>query len=405
MPVAHQTATSAQRDVERAVASGRQRVWKMRILAAHNDDLAQHCADAQADPSRPRHHTWGVAELQAAGHAVDIVHYGRWRGLGALVRRAVVFGDPEQEADVLRRRDRCDLVYTGSQNPMLGLAAARRLGLFSKPMIAVLHRSYGRGALARLFVRRVIAGYDRILCLSEPIRRDIVAVAPELRDRLRVAPWGIDLERFDRLDVDWSMAPQPVFVTAGKTYRNLGPLLEAFRGSRHALEIYYDERQPETAKLAASERLETVAYLRSDFSWPSVARFNARARAVLVPLDARRAGRYPNGFGLTSMIDAMAAARPLIVTRTPGPVVDVEAEGVGIFVDGDDPEAWRDAVERLGADAGLASDMGRRARRLCERRYNFARFAAHLCREVAALGDEARASGDGREDGGAQRAG
>jgi glycosyltransferase involved in cell wall biosynthesis len=370
----------------------------VQVLAAHNDHLAQHCAEAEADPSRPRHHTWGIFELRASGHAVDIVRYGGWGGPAALVRRAVVLGDPEQELDVLRRRHRCDLVYTGSQNPMLGLAAARRLGLFATPIIAVLHRSYGRGALARLFVARVIAGYDRILCLSEPIRRDVLAVAPQLAARTRVAPWGIDLERFDRLDVDWSMADGPVFVTAGKTYRKLAPVLEAFRTSRHRLEVYYDDQQREAAHSAARDRVDGVAYRRSDFSWPSVARFNARARAVLVPLDAERAGRYPNAFGLTSMIDAMAAARPLIVTRTPGPVVDVEAEGIGIFVDGDDPDAWRSAVERLADDAALADEMGRRARRLCERRYDFGRFAASLCREVAALADAARIPDDGSGD-------
>ncbi len=359
----------------------------MKVLAAHNYHLAQQCADAETDPSRPRHHTWGVFELRASGRAVEIVRYGGWRGPAALVRRAVVLGDPEQQLDVLRRRHRCDLVYTGSQNPMLGLAAARRLGLFATPIIAVLHRSYGRGALARLFVDRVIAGYDRILCLSEPIRRDVLAVAPQLAGRTRVAHWGIDLERFDRLDVDWSMADGPVFVTAGKTYRKLAPVLDAFRTSRHRLEVYYDDQQREAAQRAAGDRIDGVAYRRSDFSWRSVARFNARARAVLVPLDAERAGRYPNGFGLTSMIDAMAAARPLIVTRTRGPVIDVEGEGIGFFVDGDDPAAWRRAIDRLGDDPALAREMGRRARQLCEARYAFSRFAATLCREVAALQD------------------
>ena len=68
--------------------------------------------------------------------------------------------------------------------------------------------------------------------------------------------------------------------------------------------------------------------------------------------------------------------------------IDVEKEGVGLYVNPSDAASLRQAVTRLAENPGEAREMGLRGRRLCERHFNTQRFAAEsarLLREVVRM--------------------
>ena len=84
--------------------------------------------------------------------------------------------------------------------------------------------------------------------------------------------------------------------------------------------------------------------------------------------------------GFTNLLEAMAMARPVIVTRT-GAVpteIDVERAGCGLHVPPNDPAALATAIKTLADDPVRAKAMGEAGRRLVETRYNIQRYADDL---------------------------
>ena len=84
--------------------------------------------------------------------------------------------------------------------------------------------------------------------------------------------------------------------------------------------------------------------------------------------------------GFTEIIEVMAMARPIIMTRTGAlpTEIDVEKTGCGLFVPPEDPEALARAIETLGNDPRKAEAMGQKARELAESYYNIERYARDL---------------------------
>jgi glycosyltransferase involved in cell wall biosynthesis len=84
--------------------------------------------------------------------------------------------------------------------------------------------------------------------------------------------------------------------------------------------------------------------------------------------------------GFTELIEIMAMARPIIITRTNAfqGDVDVEREKWGIFVDYEDADGIAKAVEFLGNNPREAEEMGRNGRRLAEQHFNIERYARDL---------------------------
>jgi glycosyltransferase involved in cell wall biosynthesis len=84
--------------------------------------------------------------------------------------------------------------------------------------------------------------------------------------------------------------------------------------------------------------------------------------------------------GFTEIIEVLAMARPVIMTRTGAlpTEIDVEKAGCGILVPPEDPGALAEAIEALGNDPKRAEAMGQRGRELAESYYNIERYAADL---------------------------
>ena len=87
--------------------------------------------------------------------------------------------------------------------------------------------------------------------------------------------------------------------------------------------------------------------------------------------------------GLTELADAIACARPVIVTRAPYFDLDVEAIGCGWWVDEGDVEGWTATIEQALADRARLREMGQAGRRWAERNWNARIFADGVERVLA----------------------
>ena len=91
--------------------------------------------------------------------------------------------------------------------------------------------------------------------------------------------------------------------------------------------------------------------------------------------------------GFTQLIEVLAMARPILMTRTGAlpSQIDVEKEGCGLLVPPEDPEALARAMKRLAENPQEAEAMGRRGRQLAEGYYNIDRYARDLDRLFCSL--------------------
>jgi glycosyltransferase involved in cell wall biosynthesis len=107
------------------------------------------------------------------------------------------------------------------------------------------------------------------------------------------------------------------------------------------------------------------------------------ARVLAIPLFESKGSLA----GLTSLVDAMALGKPVIMTRNPYIDLDIEACGIGKWVDPGDVDGWADAIDWFDRHPDESHEMGRRARALVdEQGYNSASFALRIHRLIETAG-------------------
>jgi glycosyltransferase involved in cell wall biosynthesis len=77
------------------------------------------------------------------------------------------------------------------------------------------------------------------------------------------------------------------------------------------------------------------------------------------------------------VLEAMAAAMPVIVTREVGLAADVEQAEAGIVIDGT-PKSLAEAIQRVLRDPELRAQMGRRGRELVSERFTWDRVSREM---------------------------
>lgn len=311
----------------------------------------------------PGNHLWGCIELLDWGYEVIMVEPPRRHNL----RDRVGYDWPAANLAV-ERLGPDDIVYC-SHNVLLWtpiLKAAKRV------RAKLVGQIYAREPLP------LSSHYS-----------GVVAHTPVALDHLhRLCPpsclcqhisWGVDLPFFTVQPYN----PQ-YFLVTGKSFRDFEVLRRAFSNLPARLVIVGNGAGKSTA-VSTNTSLVSDREMGASVYRQLVDTYYAQSGAVLVTLLPDE--RQRRAVGVTNVLEAMALARPVIVTRTGGLMseIDVENEGVGIYVEPRDPFGLRDAVLRLYRAPELAEDMGRRGRQLCEQHFNMNRFGKELHAFLEAL--------------------
>ncbi len=300
-------------------------------------------------------------------------HRFDWGGVARLQRLALIEG-----ADIVHGHD-----Y--KTNLLIQLAAppdARR--------VATLHGRVGTDRKLRLYEAlesRVVRGFDRVICVSEPMR------AAEAAHGLEpvVIPNGIDLTRFRAgagaegaalglreslgLPADAEvvgsigrLSPEKGFDVLVRAVSHLVPQ----RPRLHLLLIGDGQEGDHLRRLALSLGLGDRLHLpgrRGD-------------APLLYPLfDVFCLPSHREGTPLV-LLEAMAAERPVVATPVGGiPEVLGEPGAAGLLVPPGDARGWARTISRLLEDQERSARMGALARRRVAENYSLTRMAlavAHL---------------------------
>jgi hypothetical protein len=318
------------------------------------------------DGTHPGQHLWGCLELLRMGYEVAMPDERNQSGPFFNYRRQ----DLKYVEFARGWLGRDGIVYSGHTilfwTPLLS-----RLRIIRCPVVSML---YARGENLRF-----AGGYKGVLALTPAAADRARALAPNAQ--IAHVRWGVDMPFFPVLPYNprW-------FLSCGKTRRDF-PTLKA--AAAHPAPIHViNTRLPSGIDWPSNVRQFTGG---SKGDWLTVSfrdlihEHYAGCAASLILLQADPAQRYAAGF--TQLLEAMALARPVIVTGTGALAdeLDVEREGCGIAVPPEDPAAIIAAMKAISDDPARAEAMGINGRRLCETRYNINRYGADLHRFFESL--------------------
>mgnify|MGYP005835790873 CR=1 FL=1 len=235
-----------------------------------------------------------------------------------------------------------------------------------------------QGLARRAVLRWAAARLDALACVSEGVRRFAVRVLNIGSEKLEVIPNGVDVGAFagaepvlrGELGVP---AGVPLVVSVGRLdeQKGMDDLVRAAasvraRGVRFRMAIVGDGPQAARLKRRSAQLglADCVQFLgkRSDIE-------SVLASADLFVLASRWEG-MPN-----ALLEAMAAARPVVATRVAGSEELVEDGRTGVLVPPRCVEALADAIAEVLGDRMRAGDMGRAGLRRVREHFTIERMA------------------------------
>jgi glycosyltransferase involved in cell wall biosynthesis len=275
----------------------------------------------------------------------------------------------------LIRRVRPHIVHTHTAKAgTLGRLAARLLGV---PVVVHTYHGHVFHGYFAPATTRVLLGIERwlgrrterLLAVSETVRRELLALGIGTPERLTVMPLGLDLDPFvaaeaargalraelgvDRRALLCGIVARLVPIKAHELFLEAAATVVRRLPESAFLVIGEGERRAELEGLAT--RLGLARHVRF-LGWrPDLDRIYADLD--LAVLTSRNEGSP------VSLIEAMAAARPVVATRVGG-VPDLVEDGItGRLVPPGDAPALAAAIEALLRDPGARQAMGAAGRK------------------------------------------
>ncbi len=254
----------------------------------------------------------------------------------------------------LARAEKVDVIHThNSAAHLYGAIGGKLAG------VKVLHTEHGKnlGEEARAFRLNRWAGRftDLTVAVSEKIGREARDHEGVPADRLALVANGICVDRFNS-------PRQP----AGRRVGTVGRLVPE---KNYPLLLRAVAAIPDTDLIFAGDgrlraELEREAGPRVQFLGQQ-----ANIAELLAGFDVFALSSSTEGMSI-ALLEAMAAACPIVVTAVGGNTELIQHEVTGLVVPPDDATALHAAVERLLTDRALAERLGTAAREVARQRYS-----------------------------------
>lgn len=338
----------------------------LRVAFSHNYSMELARARYAAG-KYPGQHLYGVTRLHQLGFDVRYVRPGDSRAAAYASRRlGLRFGELSSERHILAMTKHVDVCFAGEPHHVAGLARLRRYGAFRKPIVAVVHQ------LPRPADSAWLRGLDGVVCLASLVG-DHVSTRVRAGCIVRVLPWGPDLEF-----AGYRAGTPELVICAGKTNRDTTTLLSALRDVPAAARVYMFAAPvapvPDNVEIVSTTmHMDAGGAGAPQFAYEDVLADMRRASVVAIPL-----ANPMMLSGLSELNEALALAKPVVMTRSPFIDLDIEGEGCGVWVDHGDVAGWRAAITRFVTNPELSARAGARGRDLAERRWNSRAFGDGL---------------------------
>jgi glycosyltransferase involved in cell wall biosynthesis len=221
-------------------------------------------------------------------------------------------------------------------------------------------------AAAERLERAIYRAADRITVPTSGLADDLDALT-EARGKVTPMPPAVDLERFDVANHFANGTLRLLYAGTIGMAHGLTTLVDAAElAGPDAVQVTVAGDGAEAGSVAA--RAASVPNVRMLGPVPSerIPTLYSEADAAAVLL--RDAPLFESALP-TKILEALAAARPVVLAARGEAAALVESAGAGLVVPPEDPHAMAAAIERLANDRSLAKRFGEAGRRLAEERF------------------------------------
>lgn len=281
------------------------------------------------------------------------------------------------------RRGEFDVVFTDAENIGLPLALLFKVCRVRRRHIMIGHLPSTRWKHYFFRYLKVQSHIDTIICHSSLQRWMLIQRQGVPAERVVLLPYAVD-ERFWR---PAATLPSGPICSVGLEFRDYPTLIAAMRGLNVDVTIaaasHWSRRENEANQVSLPANVHLTA-----LNYEDLRRLYAQSRFVVVPLKD-----VDFQAGITTILEAMAMGKALIVTQTRGqrdvvrgeeglpppvaggpppgfPELEVEcgagAAQTGIYVPPGDAVLLRQAIEHLIAHPDRATELGANGRRLID---------------------------------------
>ncbi len=344
-----------------------------RIFVLNNYSFEEVWGEVQRQ-EKPDHHLYGINHFYQRGFQVELIPFKNCHLLQKLTdiykrtRFPIPLGDFDQQWSVLRRLNDADLMYAPCQTQTHLFSYLRALGLVKKPIVCLAHHPLNYGKLAGFrepLFKLLVKGTDAFPSLSQGVANAINELANESRKSQPLC-WEPDANFYPSNPVRGRGV-----VAAGRTGRDFYTFgMAASQTNAEAHIICLDSDVYQNFEKFGKNVKVTVQPNQGYMKYPELLGIYARARVLAIPLSLGTSLS-----GLTSLMDALGMGKPVIMTRHPLIDLDIEAEGIGKWVEPGDINGWTDAIQFFEDNEDEAFAMGQRARSLVESDLNSVSFA------------------------------
>ncbi len=335
--------------------------------------LARHLDRGRFEPVVLAHETDGPqTELVSERAGIALIEAPYHAGAGALSRLRAL--------RQLYTDQRFDLVHLHS--PTAGGQAVPALAarLAGVPVLATYHQVQPwQASLKTRAVNRTVHSVliETLTAVSQGVKSTLVTRTGLAEGRIQVLHNGIDL------------SGEPGVIANGTPARSPGEVRLAYFGRlspEKGLTLLLRALQPLSRRVpnvttwiagegAQRPELESLAERLGLAERVRFLGFRPDARALMEEVDIVVHVPEYEGFGLVAL-EAMAAARPVVVNDAPGGLGDIVVHGeTGLVVPAGSAEALAEALARLANDPAERERLGRSGRARCEQEFSAERTA------------------------------
>lgn len=328
----------------------------------------------------PKNHLWGIDEIEKNilwDVRVCLTQSFKIPSLlESLLNRSTFRGSPgvKVELSALKASRHADLIYSVCGPLTLTKLYPNKLvsWTFRNPIekdrrLKFAHLAYRPGNLS------ANAGF---LCLTPRTEANFKSFAPS-----KFVPWCVDLEIF-KPSKENSIFEKPFFFASGKTERDYQTLVEA------APLVDAEIRIIGPSYLRPSIIPKNVNWIETSLNPPDQAinyktlrNWYDQALAVCIPLN----GDANDTCGYTNMLEAMAMAKPVIMTRSGCLHVDPEKGDFGFLIEPRDPIDWSKKMNLILSNQKLSKKLGTNGHKIAKANFSRKTFNENITCFLAGL--------------------
>jgi glycosyltransferase involved in cell wall biosynthesis len=251
-----------------------------------------------------------------------------------------------------------NVVLSTSEKIAVPLAALLSVTKRKIPHIVIAHK-LSSGLKTRLFrMWQLYKTFSHVICVCR-------AQTDYAVNQLGVPESGVDFV-YDKVDHRFfhplKVDTGAYVLAVGQEQRDYTTLLRAISGT--GLELVILGSSPWSTSQIQMDEINEVTFLRN-ISYHELRALYARARLVVVPLFG-----VDYAAGVNALLEAMAMAKPLIVSRTKGIIDYVVHDETGVYVSPGDAEELKDRILSLWGRSKELDRLGTNARQAVEQRMN-----------------------------------